>query len=210
MRASKRTRRTAEGARREILDAAEKRLRELGPGGVRLQQIASDVGVSHPAILHHFESFEDLIQQVVQRAVENLRVEIVSSLDAVHDKDGPIAFEMLERAHEVLVEKGHARLFLWLLLSDLWPLPMEQRLRTVAEVAHRRRQHVEPESTTSFEETLFRTLLVSLVLLGEAAAGDAMRESAGLGADPDAGRRFRRWLARLLSAPHATGAASHE
>src|SRR5262249_22912893 len=69
MSASKRTRRTAEGARREILDAAEKRLRELGPDGVRLQQIASDVGVSHPAILHHFESFEGLIQQVVQRAV---------------------------------------------------------------------------------------------------------------------------------------------
>ena len=202
MRAPKRTRRTAEGARREILDAAEKRLRELGPDRIRLQQIAADVGVSHPAILHHFDSFEDLIQQVVQRAVENLRIELVRSLEAVGDEGGPIALEMLERAFEVLVEKGHARLFLWLLLSGHWPEPMEQRLRVVAEVAHRRRERIEPGANVSFEETLFRTLLVALVLLGEAAAGDRMRESAGLADDPGAARRFREWLARLLSQPH--------
>ncbi|MBV1885644.1 MAG: TetR family transcriptional regulator, partial [Parvibaculaceae bacterium] len=54
-RPAKRIRRTAEEARRLILDAAEKRLAEQGPEGIRLQDIAKDIGVSHPAILHHFE-----------------------------------------------------------------------------------------------------------------------------------------------------------
>ena len=40
--ASKRVRRTAEEARRLILDAAEERLARQGPEGLRLQEIASD------------------------------------------------------------------------------------------------------------------------------------------------------------------------
>ena len=56
--AGKRIRRTAEEARRLILDAAEKRLAQQGPEGLRLQDIARDIGISHPAILHHFESRE--------------------------------------------------------------------------------------------------------------------------------------------------------
>jgi AcrR family transcriptional regulator len=198
--AAKRTRRTAEGARREILDAAEKRLRELGPDGVRLQQIASDVGVSHPAILHHFESFEGLIEQVVRRAVENLRDEIVRSLADVRDKDASTR-EMLERTFEVMVDKGYSRLLVWLLLSGHAPVPTEKRLQTVAEMAHRRQKRIDPKSEVPFEETLFRTLLVALVLLGEGAAGATMRESAGLSDDPDASRRFRQWLARFVSRP---------
>lgn len=200
MPAVKRTRRTAEGARKEILDAAEKRLRELGPNGVRLQQIASDVGVSHPAILHHFESFEGLIQQVVQRAVENLRDEIVRNLGDVRDDEGSTV-DMFERAFEVMVDKGYARLMAWLLLSGHGPPLREKRLHAVAQVAHQRQKRIDPSSEGDFEETLFRTLLVALVLLGEGAAGEAMRESAGLSNDPDATRRFREWLVRFVSRP---------
>ena len=57
----KRVRRTAEEAKMMILDAAERRLRELGPAGIKLQELAADVGVSHPAILHHFGSRDRLV-----------------------------------------------------------------------------------------------------------------------------------------------------
>ena len=50
----RRVRRTAEAARAAILEAAEKRLAEAGPAGIRLQGVAADVGVSHPTVLHHF------------------------------------------------------------------------------------------------------------------------------------------------------------
>ena len=52
----KRVRRTKEEAQRVILDAAEERLANGGPEALRLQDIAADVGISHPAILHHFEA----------------------------------------------------------------------------------------------------------------------------------------------------------
>ena len=46
-------------ARRAILEAAQKRLADCGPEEIRLQAIASDLGISHPAILHlHIHSLE--------------------------------------------------------------------------------------------------------------------------------------------------------
>jgi len=42
---------------------------------------------------------------------------------------------------------------------------------------------------------------VALVLFGEAVAGPAMLESAGLADDPGARDRFRAWLARLVATP---------
>ena len=65
----KRIRRTASEAKSMILDAAEKRLREFGPAGIKLQELAADVGVSHPAILHHFGSRDDLVEAVDRKSV---------------------------------------------------------------------------------------------------------------------------------------------
>src|SRR5947199_358921 len=63
-----RQRRTADEARAEILDAAERILVETGPGAIRLQQVAELVGVSHPTVLHHFGTREALVAAVVERA----------------------------------------------------------------------------------------------------------------------------------------------
>src|SRR5690606_21428412 len=71
--AGKRIRRPAEEARRLILDAAEVRLAAQGPEGIRLQDIARDVGISHPAILHHFESREGLVRALIARTSKQLR-----------------------------------------------------------------------------------------------------------------------------------------
>ena len=74
-----RRRRTAEEARAEILDAAERRLAAAGPAALRLQEVAADVGISHPAVLHHFGSREALVQAVVERAMQNLEDDLVRS-----------------------------------------------------------------------------------------------------------------------------------
>src|SRR2546421_10348142 len=67
-----RSRRTAEEARRLILEAAEKRLIAGGPEALRLQDLARDVGISHPLILHHFGSREGLIGALIARRLEGL------------------------------------------------------------------------------------------------------------------------------------------
>jgi AcrR family transcriptional regulator len=196
----KRLRRTAEAARKEILDSAEKRLAELGPDGIRLQQVASDVGISHPAILHHFGSREGLIAAVVRRSIESLETELIAAISEATESGEPAALQVIEQAHRVLVEKGHARVLAWLMLSGHANEPAG-RIRSVAEVAHRRRREIPSERDADFEDTTFRILLVALAMFGEAVAGPQMRASAGVSSDPVTSRRFLAWLANLIVTP---------
>lgn len=194
---AKRTRRTAEQAQSAILDAAERRIRETGPDGIRLQELAADVGVSHPAILHHFGSREALIEAVVTRAMGQLEGELVRAMaaDAVGEAQ---AAEMLERVFEVLGDRGYGRIMAWVVLSG--HRPMEERsIRTIAEAVHARRlvEHADRGSEPPFEDSLFTVLCGALAMFGDAVAGREMRRSAGLKPDASA-KRFRRWLARLL------------
>src|ERR1700734_2003894 len=75
-----RKRRTAEEARAAILDAAERLLVAGGPAGLRLQEIAADVGVSHPTVLHHFGSREGLMEAVVARALDSLHADLLTAM----------------------------------------------------------------------------------------------------------------------------------
>ena len=56
--------------RDRLLDAAEARLLEGGPGGLVLDAVAADAGVSKGGLLYHFPSKEDLAAALVERMVE--------------------------------------------------------------------------------------------------------------------------------------------
>src|SRR5690606_32233632 len=112
---AKRIRRTAEEARRLILDAAEERLARQGPEGLRLQDIARDVGISHPAILHHFESREGLVRALIARTNTQLRDSLLGALD--NDSASQDAADHIGHVFEALSDKGTARLLSWLLLT---------------------------------------------------------------------------------------------
>jgi AcrR family transcriptional regulator len=194
---STRVRRTAEEAQNAILDAAERRLREAGPQGIRLQEVAADVGVSHPAILHHFKNREALIEAVVTRTMSQLEAELVRAATAGDVGEG-LASDMLERVFEVLGDRGYGRIMAWVLLSGHRPVE-DRSIRTIAEAVHARRllQHADRPTKPSFEDSLFIVLLAALTMFGDAVAGPEMRISAGLGPDAN-GKPFRRFLARLL------------
>ncbi len=191
-------RRSAEEAQRMILDAAESRLAQVGPAGLRLQEVAADVGIAHPTILHHFGSREGLIHAVVQRALSALHSDLMHELqrELAGDKTDPA--KLINRAFQTLSQRGHARLWVWLALSGQLPPSVQPWVREIATLSHAartKRRGQEP----SFEGTLFRTMLAGLALFGEAIIGDAMRQSAGLAHDPKAAARFRAWLGRFLS-----------
>ncbi len=105
----KRIRRSAEEARRLILDAAEERLATQGPEGIRLQDIARDVGISHPAILHHFESREGLVKALINRTSEQLRDKMLAALKSGDDTTSE-ANELIGNVFETLSDRGTARL----------------------------------------------------------------------------------------------------
>jgi AcrR family transcriptional regulator len=191
----KRTRRTAEEAQSAILDATERRLRDVGPAGVRLQDIARDVGVSHPAILHHFGSREALVEAVVLRAIEQLQTELLEAVTA-HDVDEAHTAEMLERVFQVLGDRGYGRIMAWVIMSGHQPLA-ERAIQTVAHAVHARRCQEHPEKEPSYEDTLFTVLAAAFTMFGDAVAGRELHQSAGMNYTTS-GKRFRQWFAALL------------
>jgi AcrR family transcriptional regulator len=196
-----RRRRTADEARDEILDAAERTLRDGGPSAIRLQEIAAQVGISHPAVLHHFGSREGLVAAVIDRAMLHLEQDLVRAF-AEAGPEPPDAADLLERVARVLGGAGHARLIAWLLLSGYEPLHGEAtrvRWQQIAEAIHAvRLSRVTGKKKPSLEDTRFTLVLSSLAMLGEAIAGKGALEAAGFGGDPRAAQRFRKWFGALL------------
>jgi AcrR family transcriptional regulator len=198
-----RRRRTADAARREILEAAERRLAQSGPMGLRLQDIAADVGISHPAVLHHFGSREGLVHAVIQRAIIALQEDLVRSLSETQQGDVPDTAALFEHVFETLADRGHARLMVWLLLSGYDPFNEKARANwaQIGQVTHGLRlRRLKGKRKPAYEDTMFAIVLPALALFGQAIAGEATFRVAGLDGDPNAPKRFREWLAALLSA----------
>lgn len=198
-----RRRRTAEEAREEILDAAERRLRAGGPDAIRLQEIAADIGVSHPAVLHHFGSREALVAAVMERAMSKLEAELLGVMLRGSDTgEPPDAVDVTERVAEVMSEKGHARLIAWLALSGHQMMRSEatrDAWQMIIEATHAiRLTRVKRKAKPSMEDTRFTVALSSITLFGEALVGAGVLDFAGIGSDERSRRRFRNWFAKLL------------
>jgi AcrR family transcriptional regulator len=193
-----RKRRTAEAARTEILDAAERRLVASGPAGIRLQEVAADLGVSHPTLLHHFGSREGLVEAVVARALDSLHAGLLDAVRAAPEGPDQIT-TLLDRVFETLVSGGHARAFMWLALSGYAPTIEELHVRSVAEAVHevRRVRRTGKKKMPPFEDTYFTVLLPALALMAMAVSTPP-GQSAKADDSPMGARRFRAWLAARM------------
>jgi AcrR family transcriptional regulator len=197
-----RRRRTAEEARDEILDSAERRLREGGPDAIRLQEIAADVGISHPAVLHHFGSREGLVEAVCERAMSKLEAELLAVMTKGSETgEPPDPVAITERGAEVLGENGHARLLAWLALSGRHMGPSAEARETwkmIIDAIHAMRT-MRAKSKPAIEDTRFTVALSSMALFGEAIMGGGVLEAVGLTGDDKTRKRFRAWFAKLLA-----------
>ena len=194
----KRVRRTALEARELILDAAEKQLVAHGPDSLRLVQLAKEVGISHPAILHHFGSRDGLVHAVVERTGKRIEQTVMESLrGSLAEGD---AVELFQHLFRVLADQGHARMLVWLHLQGQAgsddPIGYGARIREIADIVHgmRRARGVHAD----LEDTRFTVLLAAVALFGNAIAGPKLRKSAQLGDEARANKRFLAWLAKLL------------
>ncbi len=207
--APRRRRRTAEVARREILDAAKKRLMEGGPDNVRLKQIGEDIGLSHSSILHHFGSRDALMEDLRNDAFGALARDLAKRMAAPTKGDPTIDF--FEKVAQTLGEQGYGRLLAWQLMSGNLPnrgsvgtavlgpdgsggllsgLADQLQSMRAARAAHH--GEAEPDAT----ETKRIVAMMACTLLGEALAGHVMVRSAGLGGEPEDRRALRAWFAK--------------
>jgi AcrR family transcriptional regulator len=192
----RRRRRSAEEARRVILEAAERRLLRGGPESIRLQDIAADVGLSHPAILHHFGSREGLLTALVEHGLGGLQTQLLAGWPSRRVPDVSGTFDRFFRVAE---ERGYARLVAWLVLSGRAVAGRAGTMRAATERVHgghaRARQRL-GMTAPPFEESQFIALLLTLLVFGDALFGPFFRRSLGLKSDAATARRFRAWVAR--------------
>lgn len=203
---SPRRRRDAASARAAILDAAERRLVMTGPAGIRLQEVAADVGVSHPTVLHHFGSREALVKEVIERSIEALHAELVASIQASSGEASQLE-AILEAVSRALSAGGHGRVLMWLALEGNPASSAGVRLSDVVDaVQAMRTKKLGEERAPPREDSAHLVVLAGLALLSLSVLGPTILGESGLPQDDAAVARFRAWLARVMKA-HVDGAS---
>ena len=194
MNPSKRIRRTPEEARRLILDAAEACMAKAGPAGLRLQEVAEAAGVSHPTILHHFESRDGLIRAVHQRSLGQLRESLTAAMTGADASVRPVA------ATFAAFREGLAQRMLWILQSG--PPPAGSTLPIFEEMVDHlhaiRLKLARPGEAVDREDTRAMVHLTVVAAFGDAVIGQRLRRSPTPEADAEEAARFADWYARLL------------
>ena len=188
-RSSRRRRRTAEQARDEILEAAERLLLEDGASALKIARIASAAHMTHPGVLHHFGSVDQLIEALHLRISRRLRDDLLSLL-AGGDGGGQ---ELFLQTATRLADPAKGRLLAWVLASGGAPFPPaeEQGLTSIAAALS--------EGEHPDQVARYKVLLVVLAMLAESMCGPELRGRLGLeNEDP---QRFRGWLLGLLARP---------
>lgn len=206
---TKRVRRSAEESQRVILDAAAKRLAEQGPEGIRLQDIARDVGISHPAILHHFSSRAGLVAALVDRVTAQLRKNLLTVLESENEEHPEHQVSLLVNdTFDAMSDQGAAKLLAWLVMTGAGPKrnPSLDVMADIIDGVHDARGEYADKIGSPHpdkEDTIFLTLLVANAAFGEAVMGSYYYKACGLDEDPNIRRRFREWLGRLITS-HTT------
>jgi AcrR family transcriptional regulator len=198
-RVASRGRRSAADTRKEILDVAQRRLVSGGPEAIRLQDIADDVGISHPAILHHFGSRKGLVEAMVVHGLAGLQAQFLEGWPSEKEPD---IEGVLERFYEVASNRGVARMLAWLILSgQSFGTTMPRIFRPAAERMHAgrvRRARAEDRPPPELENSLFAATFLLVMVLGDSLFGPAARRAMGLPSNAESTRRFRRWMTRML------------
>lgn len=194
-----RIRRTAEESRTAILDATERRLVAAGPSGIRLQDVADDVGVSHPTILHHFGSRERLVEEVVQRRIEAMNADVLGALAAGGVPDDRTVRALFERLSESFGPGGHARVVAFLALDGQRGPAIDGLMPLVHALQANRVALAKPGAPPpTLEDSTFTVLLVALALFGDAIVGPMFRGETDPEEAAASSARFRAWLASFV------------
>jgi AcrR family transcriptional regulator len=191
----KRVRRTPEEARRVILDAAEQVIARTGPAGLRLQEVAEAVGISHPTILHHFESREGLILALNRRTVSALRDALLGAMQGAGDASGDAVSLTFEAWRG-----GLAQRIAWLMLSPAISLPENTPVfEELVDTLHALRLRLAaPGVAVDRYDSRAIVHLTTVAALGDALAGSRLRQGAGDLDETAARRRFELWFSALL------------
>ncbi len=186
-------------ARERILDEAERTLVARGPDGVRVAELARRLGITHPAILHHFGTRDALLQAVVARALERRYRKVLTRLPRAADPHAT-ARTLLDDAFDAFEREGTSRVVGWLALSsERLPARRGSLRRVTAAVEEARLALSGDRAASPPEASAFAVHLGALVLLAEPLFGPFVWGEQGARSSRARSRAFRAWFASLLS-----------
>ena len=110
---ARRRRLSADRAKQNILEAAEKQLIEGGPDSVRVQPLARSLGITDAAIHHHFGSREELLMALLRFGGKRLR----EAMREAGGQSGVRPFDVgrfVDDTRAVFGDRGYSRLAMWL------------------------------------------------------------------------------------------------
>jgi AcrR family transcriptional regulator len=192
-----RLKRDPQRTRSAILSAAQRRLIEYGPDGLRLQEIAADAGVSHPLILHHFGSREGLVVALISHVGQELLEEV---LRLIPSGPGGGAYDRslkVEAVFAALSDRKMGLLLAWAMGQA--PQTVSQLIAEVVEriqaslYLHHRGRDGEPTSPDWWNDVRHSMRLVFLSAVGDCIVGRAFP------GQPGEQEAFRLWLAQLVA-----------
>lgn len=200
----KRIRRSPAQARALILQAAQTRLKAVGPEGLQVKEIAVIAGVTHSTILHHFGSAEGLRVALAENMVEKLLDDILQVMDA-GDTVFPEDHSVLFRVFEVLTDDGNARLLAWTMLRGADLRAGEDTLKALFDKIHAGVVQAVKASAGDMvvkdevaeRHARFIIYLVATTAVGDGIAGPYLARLIGLD-EGEATKDFRDWFAARL------------
>jgi TetR/AcrR family transcriptional regulator, repressor for neighboring sulfatase len=162
-----------------------------GPDAITLQSVATDLGMSHTNLIHHFGSAAGLQSALMRQMTSELTAAIESAVMRLRAGKGEFR-DFVDIVFDAFDRGGAGRLAAWIVLSG-----EATRLAPVGEVVRDYIDSVErgadPGAQDIHERVTSATLFVTMAALGDAIIGNPMRRM--VGRERDAVRKI---IGRLL------------
>ena len=195
--APRRERRTPQQARALALRSARNLLITQGPNAITLQAVASELGMSHTNLIHHFGSASGLQAALMHHMVSELTTAIEFAVERFRTGGGDVS-DFVNLVFEAFDTGGAGALAAWVMLSG-----EGHRLAPVGEVVQgyirniERGAEADPDSV--HDRVTSATLLVTVAAFGDAVIGRMLREM--VGREHDSVRRVTTELLAQLVPP---------
>ena len=190
---ARRVRRTPEEARTLALASARRLLLADGPDAITLQSVATDLGMSHTNLIHHFGSAAGLQSELMRQMMSELTAAIESAVMRLRAGKGEFR-DFVDIVFDAFDRGGAGRLAAWIVLSG-----EATRLAPVGEVVRDYIDSVERSADAGggaqdvHQRVTSATLFVTMAALGDAIIGNHLRRM--VGRERDAVRQI---IGRLL------------
>lgn len=180
----RRRRRLPDEARREAVISARALLLSGGPTAVTLSAVASDIGVTHANLIHHFGSAAGLQSALMGSMVADLNQALDVAVTRLRTDEGA-PLELVNAVFDAFAEGGAGRLAAWIALSgDLSHLePVRAAVRDLVDAIAEKMG----DDGEARERIGSAVLFIALSAFGEALIGSPLRHM--LDQPDDAGRK---------------------